>query len=178
MGKFHRPHLWGNFIGHILLQSFIVLCSKYIQGSYSRIHKVQSQDWIYFELHRYRMLQHNNTRTIHTLQWRHNELAGVSNHQPHECLRDRLFTRRSKKTWKLSVTGLCVWGIHRAPVNSPHKGPVTRKMFRFDDVIMISTTVRPYEHHSVSNLRQIDWLSNSHFASNVFKCIFLCTNIL
>ena len=29
-----------------------------------------------------------------------------------------------------------VLGIHRWPVNSPHKGPVTRKMFPFDDVIM------------------------------------------
>ena len=29
-----------------------------------------------------------------------------------------------------------VWGIHRWTVNSPHKGPVTRKMFPFDDVIM------------------------------------------
>ena len=30
-----------------------------------------------------------------------------------------------------------VRGIHRRPVNSPHKGPVTRKMYPFDDVIMI-----------------------------------------
>ena len=29
-----------------------------------------------------------------------------------------------------------VRGIHRGPVNSPHKGPVTMKMFPFDDVIM------------------------------------------
>ena len=29
-----------------------------------------------------------------------------------------------------------VWEIHRGPVNSPHKWPVTRKMFPFDDVIM------------------------------------------
>ena len=29
-----------------------------------------------------------------------------------------------------------VWGIHQGPVNSPHKWPVTRKMFPFDDVIM------------------------------------------
>ena len=29
-----------------------------------------------------------------------------------------------------------VRGIHRWPVNSPHKGPVTRKIFPFDDVIM------------------------------------------
>ena len=30
-----------------------------------------------------------------------------------------------------------VQGIHRGPVNSPHKWPVTRKMFPFDDVIML-----------------------------------------
>ena len=29
-----------------------------------------------------------------------------------------------------------VWGIHRSPVNSPHKWSVTRKLFPFDDVIM------------------------------------------
>ena len=29
-----------------------------------------------------------------------------------------------------------MWGIHRGPVNSPHKWPVTRKMFPFHDVIM------------------------------------------
>ena len=43
--------------------------------------------------------------------------------------------RRSRKTSKLRVTGLCV-GKSPGPVNSPHKGPVTRKMFPFDDVIM------------------------------------------
>ena len=41
------------------------------------------------------------------LQWRHNELGGVSNHQPQESLLNRLFRRRSKKTSKLRVTGLC-----------------------------------------------------------------------
>ena len=39
--------------------------------------------------------------------WRHNERDGVSNHQPHDCLLNRLFRRRSKKTSKLRVTGLC-----------------------------------------------------------------------
>ena len=34
-----------------------------------------------------------------------------------------------------------VRGIHRWPVNSPHKGPVTRKMFPFDDVIMDNLNV-------------------------------------
>ena len=44
---------------------------------------------------------------IFTLQWRHNGRDGVSNHQPHDCLLNRLFRRRSKKTSKLRVTGLC-----------------------------------------------------------------------
>ena len=34
-----------------------------------------------------------------------------------------------------------VWGIHRSPVTSPHKWTVTRKMFPFDDVIMIYTAI-------------------------------------
>ena len=42
-----------------------------------------------------------------SLQWRHNERVCVSNHQPHGCLLNRLFGRRSKKTPKLRVTGLC-----------------------------------------------------------------------
>ena len=33
-----------------------------------------------------------------------------------------------------------VWGIHRGPVNSPHKWSVTWKMFPFDDVIMTHST--------------------------------------
>ena len=48
---------------------------------------------------------------------------------------NHLFGRKSKKTSKLRVTGLFA-GNHRGPVNSPHKWPVTRKMFPFDDVIM------------------------------------------
>ena len=41
------------------------------------------------------------------LQWRHNGRDRVSNHQPHDRLLNRLFRRRSKKTSKLCVTGLC-----------------------------------------------------------------------
>ena len=42
-----------------------------------------------------------------SLKWRHNDRDGVSNHQPHDCLLNRLFRRKSKKTSKLRVTGLC-----------------------------------------------------------------------
>ena len=37
------------------------------------------------------------------------------------------------------------WGIHRWPVHSPHKWPVTGKMFPFDDVIMFS--LKPSKLH-------------------------------
>ena len=49
------------------------------------------------------------------LQWRHNGCDGVSNHQPHHCLLNHLFRRRSKKTSKLRFTGLCAG-------NSPMSG--------------------------------------------------------
>ena len=42
-----------------------------------------------------------------SLRWRHNGRDGVSNHQPHDCLLNRLFRRGSTKTSKLRVTGLC-----------------------------------------------------------------------
>ena len=34
-------------------------------------------------------------------------MSVISNHQPHDCLLNRLFRRRSKKTPKLRVAGLC-----------------------------------------------------------------------
>ena len=42
-----------------------------------------------------------------SLQWRNNECSGVSNHRHLDSLLNRLSRRRSKKTSKLRVTGLC-----------------------------------------------------------------------
>ena len=41
------------------------------------------------------------------LWWRHYGRDSVSNHQPHDYLLNRLFRRRSERTSKLRVTGLC-----------------------------------------------------------------------
>ena len=56
-----------------------------------------------------------------------------------------------------------VRGIHRRPVNSPHKGPVTRKMFPFDDVIMDSNVVlwRPPENNFTWNAQDISTIDIS-----------------
>ena len=64
-----------------------------------------------------------------------NERDGVSNHRRLDCLYSPLFRRRSKKN-QSSASLAFVRGIHGWPEKSPHKGPVTRKMYQYDDVIM------------------------------------------
>ena len=101
-----------------------------------------TNSWITFDFYRRRdtyvtlLLYCISSLFLKTLLWRHNEPDGLSNHQPHDCLLNRLFGHRSKKH-QSSASLAFVREIHRRPVNSPHKWPVTRKMFPFDYVIMI-----------------------------------------
>ena len=59
--------------------------------------------------------------SVSALRWRHNWLDSVSSHQPHDCLLNRSFGRRSKKASKPRVTGLCVG-------NSPVTGEFPAQM--------------------------------------------------
>ena len=53
-----------------------------------------------------------------------------------------VYSDADQRKYQSSASLAFVRGIHRAPVNSPHKWPVTRRMFPFDDVIMtVITTV-------------------------------------
>ena len=105
-----------------------------------------------------------------TLHWRHNGRDGVSNHQAQDCLLNHLFRRRSKKTLKLRVTGLYEGN---SPVTDefPHKGPVTRKMFPFDDVIMWLLLTYGARIQDISSLSivpvilEYPWLKSSVFCS-------------
>ena len=85
---------------------------------------------------RERSLLFNYFTSLISSQWRHNEHNGVSNHRSYYCLVNRLFRRRSKKASKLRVTGLCEGN---SPVTGefPAQTLVTRKLFPFDDVIML-----------------------------------------
>ena len=71
-----------------------------------------SQSWPY-PTHMYNFdVVYGNCNNNHcsydtTLQWCHNERNGILNHQHLDCLLNRLFRCRSKKTSKLCVTGLC-----------------------------------------------------------------------
>ena len=54
---------------------------------------------------------------------------------------------------QISASLVFVRGIHRWPVNSPHKGPVTRKMFPFDDVILkLTWTTAKTPRHSTNSV--------------------------
>ena len=81
---------------------------------------------------------HNETKYIYfvawlschpiiSLQWGHNGRYSVSNHQPHDCLLNHLFRRRSNKTSKFRVTGLCAGNSTLTGEFPAHKWPVTRK---------------------------------------------------
>ena len=66
-------------------------------------------------------LENNNEFNTLSLYWRHNGCDSVSKHQPDGRLLDYLLRRRSKKTSKLRVTGLCVG-------NSPGTGEFPAQM--------------------------------------------------
>ena len=71
-------------------------------------------------------------------RWRHNGRYGVSNHQPHDCILNRFFRRRSKKASKLCVTGLCA-------ENSPGTGEFPAQIVSNAENISIS-----WRHHDVN----------------------------
>ena len=87
--------------------------------------------------------------------------------------------------------------IHRWPLNSPHKGPVTRKMFSFDVVIMtkkwrhrdfqIMTPYRVIDNErywfrlwlAVVRRQTITWTDMIYFNRALLnlKCIFFCKTV-
>ena len=93
-----------------------------------------------------------------TLQWRHNGHSSVSNHQPHDCLLNRLFRRRSKKTPKLRVTGLCAG-------NSPGTGEFPAQM----DSNAENVSIWWRHHGKVKFMQQCYITFFKHNHSNIFQ---------
>ena len=60
-----------------------------------------------------------------------------------------VYSDADQRKHQSSVSPAFVRGIHRGPVNSPHKWPVTRKMFPFDDVIMSATNTHLWKNKYV-----------------------------
>ena len=71
------------------------------------------------------------------LPWRHNERDGVLNKSPASSIvYSTVYSGADQRNHQSSASLAFVWGIHRWPVYSLHKGPATRKMFPFDGVII------------------------------------------
>ena len=95
------------------------------------------------------------------LQWRHNWCDGVSNHQPYD-FDSTVYTGTDQRKHQSSASLAFVRGIHRSPVKSLHKWPVTRNMFPFDDVIMYEVgCLLPVR----SQRRDFIWISNTFHVS-------------
>ena len=86
-----------------------------------------------------------------TLLWRHNDRDGVSNHQPHDCLLNRLFRRRSTETSKLRITGLCVG-------NSPVTGEFPAQRASNEENVSIW-----WRHHDVLTAGRWRWVLSAGF---------------
>ena len=100
-----------------------------------------------------------------SLRWRHNELDGVSDHQPHDCLLGRLFGHRSKKSSKLRVTGLCAGnspGTGEFPAQKASNAENTSIWWRHHDGFL----PRRWNYMAVETFIDKWWNDRSH--SNVF----------
>ena len=69
-----------------------------------------------------------------------------------------VYVGADQRKYQSSASLALVLGIHRRPVNSPHKWPVTRKMFPFDDVIMSITVTSMPNHLTMIHPSITDWL--------------------
>ena len=107
-------------------------------------------------------------KTIITLRWRHNEWDGVSNHQPHDYLLNRLSGRRSKKTPKPRVTGLYAG-------NSPGTGELPAQMASYAETVSIWW--RHHKKRSHQHERCIRYLINLHVPERYSGRAFSTTNI-
>ena len=113
-------------------------------------------------------------------QWRHNEGNGVSNHQRLDCLLNRLFTRRSKKTSKLRVTGLTkgLWRgkcLHRMTSSWIFAGKMMSDCGSYVGLI-VDGLIRKM---SLVNHMRVNWVNTLgprqngyQFPDDIFKCIF------
>ena len=78
------------------------------------------------------------SQVVLALKWRHNERDGVSNDRGVSIVRSTVGSGADQRKHQSPTSLAFVMGIHRWPGNSTHKSPVTRKMFPFNDVIMVS----------------------------------------
>ena len=103
-------------------------------------------------------------QTFSTLQWRHYGCYGVSNQQRLDCL----LNRRSKKKIKAPLH----WPLWREFTGQRVKGPVTRKRFPLNDVIMVT-----YDNPTYRNLHN-SRLSHLLSLYTINHCLKIMSHVL
>ena len=81
-------------------------------------------------------------RLVNPLQWCHNGIA--SQITSLTIVYSTVYSGADQRKQHNSASLAFVRGIHRWPVNSPHKWPVTWKMFPFDDIITLYSIRVPW----------------------------------
>ena len=113
------------------------------------------------------------THNDSSLQWRDNGCDGVSNHQPRHCLLNHLFRRRSKKTSKFRVTGLCAG-------NSPVTDEFPAQMASNAENISLwwrhhgETKFDDIDHSSVTRVLAIKYIQSLWNLWSIFSSIDYC----
>ena len=122
----HTPHL------HALQDFMNILC------------EVRTLEWrhndvtwasLRFKSPLTRMVVQQLVRANNRTKYQHDDVIKWK-HFPRYFVKSIVYSGADQRKYQSSASLAFVRGIHRWPVNSPHKGPVTRNMFPFDDVIM------------------------------------------
>ena len=87
------------------------------------------------------------------LRWRHNDHDSAPQITSLTIVYSNIYSGADQSKHQSSASLVFVRRIHRGPVNSPHKWPVTRNMFPFDDVIMPE-----YKSYPLSEVKRAYWI--------------------
>ena len=129
-----------------------------------------------------------NIGQTHHARWRHsyNVIMGAIASQITSLtiVYSTVYSDVDQRKHQSSASLAFVWEFTGRPVNSPHKWPVTRKMFPFDDVIMLISQHEQviisiincamellvhFQNFNVATLEGREWTSNfvAHFIMDV-----------
>ena len=116
------------------------------------------------------MSRANKNKELITLQWHYNGHVGVSITSL-TIAYSTVYPDADQRKYESTASHAFVRGIHRWPVNSSNKWPVTRRRFPFDDVIMVRSIriIRSF-------LRKLHFYNAYTALASLIHCINLQVN--
>ena len=125
--------MWSNDIVSFYMKESVVYNMRRHDTHTISLYCHNNVEWgTHIQLRCYRDKWHYNDVIMDTIASQITSLTTVSS---------TVYSDADQRKHQSSASLAFVWGIHRGPVNSPHKGPVTQKMFPFDDVITMNIII-------------------------------------